>query len=99
LKSNNGKNTEKRSSKRASGSTIGHGGGYRFGGRRWEVVRGYEVLDDPDAGKEEGLDFMSLVGRANALERLLKAGKRVSMIFVLFDLSVLVVTHHGFLML
>ncbi|KAL7419053.1 hypothetical protein Q5752_005889 [Cryptotrichosporon argae] len=56
-----------RASKRASSSSVGH----RYGGRKWKVLPGAE-------GEDGEMELAALVGRAAVLERLLRAGKRVS---------------------
>ncbi|WWD21778.1 hypothetical protein CI109_106265 [Kwoniella shandongensis] len=86
-RSNSNSTTRSRSSrsKRGSSSTLGH----KVGGKKWEI-RHYEELvgsgerTNKDGGevdvkrKEEMMELVSLVGRAVVLERMLRAGKRIS---------------------
>lgn len=85
LKTQNSRRRSTRStkSKRTSGSTSTH----RWGGKRWEVEKDDLPLVGGDDGwvvvdvrqKEEQLDLQALAGRAAVLERMLRAGKRVSL--------------------
>ena len=81
------KSTKSTHSKRGSTSTVGH----RFGNKRWDwdtqvvtapVMVEADELEWLSAAKqnEEMMDLLALVGRATVLERMLKKGKRVSLI-------------------
>ena len=59
-------------SKRPSGSTT-----HRWGGKQWEVDREPLV----PVVKDEELDLSTLAGRAAVLERMLRAGRRVSQVW------------------
>lgn len=90
------KSTKSAKSKRTSGSTVNH----RWGGNRWDVVGErdredkallvdgeQERVEGDVRKKEEMMDLLTLVGRAAVLERMLRAGKRVSRVCDVAEVS------------